>query len=274
MCRSQGFSRFDVLGIALILVVGGAILAGMTPRPNGPSPLTFTNLQLIGQATAAYRADHQGYFPLVLSYSRGSRQVAGASLEGWCGWQFGGKNNNAFWASRAFDVEAADRPLNPYIIPDEFFAAPPFPARMSPSDPARVRAQAPMFRDPGDIATHQRNWPQATSGVSSYDDVGTSYHTNMNWWGQLGSIPDFTQRFNEGTRRLAVGEGVNPSRFVWLSDEFSAIITNSTNARLRVLNGYGDQNFAPLLFVDGHVTYERLSPTLHTTPRYTFRFEP
>ncbi|MGE3107578.1 MAG: hypothetical protein AB7G11_01215 [Phycisphaerales bacterium] len=265
-------SRQDVGAAAVFLVIGGALLSAMAPTPNGPSPLTFSNLRTIGQGIAAYREDHAGYYPIVLTYSRGSTQQLGVSLEGWCTWQFGGKNNNGFWGFRVFDVEAADRPLNPYVVPDEFFAAPPFPTRMPASYPARATAQAPMFHDPGDLATHQRNWPSATSGISAYDDVGTSYHTNMDWWNSISGT--FMARFAEGTRRLAVGEGVDPSRFVVVSDEFSAIITNTSNLRLQVVNGYGDRNFVPLLFVDGHATYERLSPAVRTTARYTFTFEP
>jgi hypothetical protein len=266
-------SRCDVLAIGVMVALGGAIGIGMAPLPNGPSPTTYSNLRLIAQATSAYREDHQGYYPIVLSYTRGSTPRPGVTQEGWCTWSFGGKNNHSYWGFRAFDVEAADRPLNPYVIPDEFFAAPPIPMRMSGADPARARAQAPMFRDPGDLVTRQRNWPNETPGVTGYDDVGTSYQTNMEWWSQI-TQGSFEARFNEGTRLLAVGQGVHPSRFVYLSDQLSAILLNNFNTRLRIRNGYGDLNFVPLLFVDGHADYQRLVSSIRTTPTYTFRFEP
>ena len=271
--HSRSLSRVDLIAVLLFLVAGGAIAIGMAPRPKGPSPMTYANLRQIAEATSAYRADHQDYLPLVMSYSRGSTARPGTSLEGWCTWSFGGKNNSSFWGFRVFDVEAADRPLNPYVIPDEFFYAPAFPTRLPPNHPARLTAQAPMFRDPGDLTTHQRSWPNATPGVSAYDDVGTSYQANMAWFDQIPQ-GSFNTRFNEGTRRLAVGEGVDPGRFVWLSDEISAILLRNPNPRFRIINNYGDQNFVPMLFMDGHADYQRIIPGVYTTPTYTFSLEP
>ena len=189
-------------------------------------------------------------------------------------WSTGGKNNNSFWAGRPFDVEAADRPLNPYVIPDEFFYAPPSPARLPGNDPARMQAAAPMFQDPSDRASLQRNWPVPNTSISGYDDVGTSYHTNMAWWSQTGLPLPLVGRFNEGARRIAVGEGAPPSRFVWHTDQYGDVLANMLNRNFTIINGYGDANFAPMLFLDGHVLYDHITPTILSTPRYTFRFEP
>ncbi|MBC7772778.1 MAG: hypothetical protein H7210_09815 [Pyrinomonadaceae bacterium] len=274
MVAARGFSLTDLAGVTAASVVAAAILLAMAPEPHGPLPITLNNLRVIGQATSGYQADHNNYLPMVLSYVRGSTPASGGGLEGWCTWSFGGKNNHGYWGGRAFDVEAADRPLNPYVIPDEYFYAPPRPTRLPNNHPARTHAQAPMFQDPGDIATHQRNWPAATPGVSAYNDIGTSYQTNASWWNQVPQNLPFVARFNEGTRRIAVGKGVQPSRFVWLSDEFSTLVLNNPNRRFRLTNGYGDVNYAPMLFMDGHVLYDRITPTIFSTSRYTFIFEP
>jgi len=274
MISRRGFTLTELVAGTALCIVGGAILLAMAPQPRGPLPMTFNNLRQIGQAASAFQADHMNRLPLVLSYTRGTVQASGVTLEGWCTWSFGGKNNHAFWANRAFDVEAADRPLNPYVIPDEFFYAPASPARLPANHPARTQALAPMFQDPSDIATHQRNWPQSTPGTTAYNDVGTSYQTNMMWWNQLPTSLPFVDRFNEGVRRIAVGQGASPSRFVWLSDELSGIINNSFSRTFAVTNPHGDVNFVPMLFVDGHVLYDHLVATIPRTSRYTFVFEP
>jgi prepilin-type processing-associated H-X9-DG protein len=95
----------------------------------------------------------------------------------------------------------------------------------------------------------------------------------MAWWEQLPNTPNFEKRMSEGCRRIAMGAGVAPSRFVWLTDQYGDLLAFHPNRRFRVRNGYGDWNFAPLLFLDGHVTYEYITPTVLTTQTYTFRFE-
>lgn len=272
MIASRGFSLTDLVATTTLGVVGAAVLIAMAPQPHGPLPLAMSNLRVIGQATLEYQADNNNYLPLALSYSRGTTAVPGVTLEGWCTWSFGGKNNHFYWANQAFDVEAADRPLNPYVIPDEYFYAPPLPIRLPINHPARTQAQAPMFQDPVDTTTHQRNFPNGTPGVSAYNDIGTSYQSNMVWWEQVQG--SFVNRFNEGVRRIAAGEGAQPSRFVWSTDEFSTLIINASSRNVRLVNGYGDVNFVPMLFLDGHVLYDHVTPTILSTSKYTFRFEP
>lgn len=274
MTRNRGFARVDLAAVLVLVTIGAAIIAGLAPEPRGPHPMTYANLRTIGQASEAYRDDYQNYLPILLTYQRGTVARSGTSMEGWCNWVFGGKNNNGFWATRQFDVEAADRPLNPYVIPDEFFYAPPFPARLPAAHPSRATAQAPMFNDPGDLASYERNWPIPTKSINGYNDVGTSYLFNVAWWDQIpGGLP-FQQRFLEGSRRIAAGEGVDPSRFVWLTTQVGDILSVHTSRSYRITNAYGDVNTEPLLFMDGHVSYERITPTVHSTSRYTFWFEP
>ncbi|MEK6702560.1 MAG: hypothetical protein AABZ53_09870, partial [Planctomycetota bacterium] len=186
---------------------------------------SLANLRALGVANAQYRHDNHDYLPFVgIGPSPRGVPVAGQQLSGWATWTFGGKNCNAFWFTRIngiFDVEAADRPLNRYVYPGFTYTAPPPPQRLPANSPARLNEQAKVYQDPADLVGHQQNWPNANpaSGgrppLSCYDDIGTSYHMNMSWDDQLQSrISNFTARFNEGTRRLAVGQGVDPARFV------------------------------------------------------------
>lgn len=214
---------------------------------------------------------------MTLAYrQRGSGPLPGNQAAGWCTWSFGGKNNSAWWYTQSggvFDIEAADRPLNAYVLPDLPFYAPACPARLPANHPSRVMAQAEMFRDPGDNGSLQRDWPVPSEKITGYNDVGTSYLTNMAWWTQLGSIGNFQNRFDEGARRIAQERGANPSRFVWLTDHYGDALAQHPDPSFRIRNGHGDDNFAPLLFLDGHVAYEYIKPTVRTTTTYTLWFE-
>jgi hypothetical protein len=254
-----------------------AVMAGAAqPSMDRALNRSLENLRRIGQAAASYRADNQQYMPILLTYSRGRGPGGGVTLEGWCTWSAGGKNNNGFWASRPFDVEAADRPLNEYTQPGFVFEAPPIPQRMPASHPARTRDQAKVFQDPMDDSTRQRNWPNENKAISGYDDVGTSYHWTAEWWEQLSAFPNFNARFNEGARRLATGEGVDPARFVWMSDEELSVVTNSSNVNLQLQDNYGNVNMSQMLFIDGHVGYHATIPgrrrSTYSNDTYTFIF--
>ena len=73
----------------------------------------------------------------------------------------------------------------------------------------------------------------------------------------------------EGTRRIAAGEGANPSRFVWLADEASELVLNQINPNYEYRNGYGDVNRSSMLYLGGlgggaTVFSRTLSPYLFT----------
>jgi hypothetical protein len=179
-------------------------------------------------------------------------------------WQYGGKNCSAFWfnySGGGFDVEAADRPLNAYLYPDFTFFAPPPPARLGANDPARLNQQARVFRDPADTNSRQRNWPNPnTPPLPTYDDVGTSYGAQMVWMEQLqGRVPGgLVGAFREGCRRLAVDQGVDPARFLHVTDPVGDVVIYSANPQFQVQGNHGGVNQGVSLFADGHaglITY-------------------
>ena len=257
----RGFSRADVAAALVVLTVVGAV--GVTVSSADPSGRTerlmesLANLRAIGAATSHYRADNAGYLPLEMTTVRRRPRADGRDIAGWCTWNYGGKNCSAFWVSgAAFDVEAADRPLNPYLYPDYTFTAPPPPARLPANDPARLNQQARVFRDPADINGHQRRWPQANSPQTScYDDIGTSYPAQMAWWNQIVSrfpAMPFAQQYNLGTSRLATDQGVDPSRFIYFHDETGDLVLNSSSPQFISEGNHGVRNAGVALFADGH----------------------
>jgi prepilin-type N-terminal cleavage/methylation domain-containing protein len=290
--RRQGaFTLIELLVvIAIIALLIGILLPALgKARKSARLTISMSNMRQINVAAGSYRESNKGYMPLTLTYRRGidgpapgltpanraSYPPGAGALEGWCTWSFGGKNNSAWWASQpAFDVEAADRPLNPYLY-DLTWDAPPRPATLPANSTERTVAQAMVFRDPGDKQTHQRMWPAPTPGISSYDDVGTSYHFNTKWWDRISGA--FGRRFEYGCQRLKFADAFAPSRFAWAHDQYADLIVNSDSSSYRLRNGYDDINKSVMAFMDGHAAYLDVipgnSPASYSNDKYTFIFE-
>jgi prepilin-type N-terminal cleavage/methylation domain-containing protein len=255
---------FTLIELLVVIAIIGLLVSLLLPalgkaKKAALMARSLSNIRQICVSAAAYQDDFKRKMPLTLAYTRGGTQVTGVTLEGWCTWSFGGKNCQASWGNQAFDVEAADRPLNPYITTD-IIEAPNFPQRMTPADPNRSVFELEVFKDPADKIGHQGNqWPaERTDGKSCYDDVGTSYQFNVKWWDQqaLVSLP-FVRRFNAGTAQMAIADAFSPSRFVWVHDEIADIVANATNPNFKVKNGYDDINKSVMGYMDGHAKYNQ-----------------
>ncbi len=283
MKKYRGFTLIELLVVISILGLLVSILlpAMKNARKTAQKIVSLGNVNQINAASRMYADDMRGFLPVTMSYRRGTSNVPGESgtLEGWCTWSFGGKNNSNWWAGRAFDVEAADRPLNPYLYRDTFWDAPNRPQLMPGNYPARNIAQAAVFRDPSDKVTYQRNWPNEDP-ISSYDDVGTSYHWNARWWPDnaipLGDIippavrnAPFEQKFEWGTRQMRLADNFLSSRFAWVHDQTADVVVNQ---RRNYINGYGDFNRSVMGFLDGHASYTPLERGKATGPNYTLLF--
>jgi hypothetical protein len=277
-----GMSRADLLALVACSAVVGCLGVSMTlADPSGRGERlseSLANLRAIGSAMEQYRADNAGYTPLEGTTTR-RRTGPNGQFTGVCGWQYGGKNTSAYWFNTfggTFDVEAADRPLNAYLYPEFTFTAPASPNRLPANAPERAQHQARVFRDPADVNGFNRNWPNRNNpAISEYDDLGTSYLFNSTWLGQLGGLS--AQSFRNGTARLATGQGVDPDRFVYLTDSIADVVVNQPNRNYRLMGNHGTENAGVTLFADGHagmVTYrpgrERASLV---TPEYSMLFE-
>ena len=291
--RRMAFTLIELLVVIAIIALLIAILlpAIGKARKAAQQGVSLSNMKQIGVGTGGYATDNKGYWPITAAFKRGTKSTTpgfpSEGLEGWCTWSYGGKNCHSYWYGQAFDVEAADRPVNQYVVPDIQFTAPDYnpPAMNSPAawlpsnDIARVNQQALVFRDPSDKVTHQRAWPNPTPGISCYDDVGTSYQWNAKWWDQVENLPGFgtwLDRVNFGCDRIRLADSFVPSRFVWLHDETADIVVNNDNSSFRLKNGYDDFNKSVMLYMDGHAGYILISPgntpECYNNDRYQFVF--
>lgn len=276
MRNARAFTLTDLLALIVVVTLLLAVAAAAGGPPGRANP--FPNYAAIAQAAGMYRADNQNRLPFTLTYKRGTtKNATSGPLVGFCSWQWAGKNNLGRWtnsANKGFDVEAADRPMNAYLYPGTVFDAPAPPATLPADDPARNQ-QAPINRDPYDTVSHEWKWPNAGPvGLSSYIDVGTSYHTNL---AGLDSIPghysNFEAQFEAFNSLLAAGTGFAPSRFVWLHDEYPPIIVYQSPG-FTIKNGRGDINKSAMLYLDGHAGYEDVTPQVFRTSIYSLVYEP
>ncbi len=273
-----GFSLVELVMVIVVLAVIGLFLAPMMKQrwnADGQSN-SVNNVRQILQANEQYRWDHANRVPM-----RGSRYQNGQIQGGWDTWHVAGKNCSSFWAGGAFDEHAYNRFLNPYLQD----ALPPMPVGYSNTGSGatwnfnqgtitalqRTSFRVKVCRSPGDIATRQRNWPVATPGVSCYDDVGSSYHVNMNWWDIPGGPSNFTAKFDAGTRaisklprRLVTRL---PSNFVWLTDQIGTLAVWTTTT---TPGEFGGANMSVVGFLDGRASYMQLSAGAMSGPGYTF----
>lgn len=156
---------------------------------------------------------------------------------GWCTWSFAGGNPSGFWfGQNAFDVLAADRPLNQYMYPEIKFADPATPgnpnARMAANDENRLNLKLKVFKDPSDRIGHQESWPRENpSGRSCFDSIGISYQWQAKWWDGYFTNETFINRFNKGMKRMQLGDSFVTSRFVWIVDEYTDITRRTCRTR-------------------------------------------
>ncbi|MBL8762886.1 MAG: type II secretion system protein [Phycisphaerae bacterium] len=285
-------SAFTLIELLVVIAIVALLISILLPalgraRKAAYMAISLNNIKQINTGSTTYKTDQKGMLPLTLAYQkRGITKVADNSVFGWCTWSFGGKNCDTYWPNsngkRGFDIEAADRPLNPYMYPEITWDAPPWYTQqpLDANSPSRRSQQAEVFRDPSDKVTHQRQWPRESPGVSAYDDVGTSYQYNIKWWDQLMlEYPQlsFEQKFDFGVRRLSVADAFTPARMIWLNDEYADITIYNADPKYTIRNGYGDINKSVVGFLDGHGAYLTMRPgnirSSFTNEDYTVVFE-
>ena len=288
--RSSGQTGFTLIELLVVIAIIALLVGILLPalgnaRLAGWRAVSLSNIRQITVAAHSYRDAKKQCMPLTLTYQRGSTPSStSGALVGWATWQYGGKNNHGDWASIAgggWDVEAADRPLNPYLYPTLDIYAPPAPLRLPAQDPSRQSLRMDVFKDPAERVSYERSNDvrvnPTQSPLSAYDDVGTSYMFNIKWWDQVYSLGT-VKAFALGCDRMRLADTFVPSRFVWLNDQFADIVVNNYSPSFKLKNSYKDINKSVMGFLDGHANYLAVKPGWNepgalSNSDYTFIFD-
>jgi len=112
--------------------------------------------------------------------------------------------------------------------------------------------------------------------VSSYEDIGTTYHTNVKWFFELREQGlGFNDAYNEGMRRLRIASSFSPSKFVYIYDQAGDILTSDDGIQTfpeGIEGEYGEKNKGVMAFYDGHVKYLRFELGKANTEEYNLHF--
>ncbi len=285
----RGFTLSELVVILVVLVLLLLLPGLMKERWNADGlSVSLNNVRQIMTATAHYRLDNAGRVPM-----RGCGYLQWRITGGWSTWNAFGKNNSDYWQGAFngfFDESAHSRLLNSYLQPQ---IAPEPPSYMNtgagtssttfplpggwtfnhgtPTLSQRQSFTMKMCRSPGDVATRQRSWPNTTPGVSTYEDVGTSYLLNMRWWAQAGLPGDFTLRYDAGTNSIRnlpqkyFGQA-DRETFVWCTDPTADVVASS--AGISIPGEFGGTNMSVLGFLSGYAAYTQVGGM--SGPGYTF----
>ena len=101
-----------------------------------------------------------------------------------------------------------------------------------------------------------------TDRSTCYNDVGSSYLCQIKWFFQTARLVggSWTRAWNLGANRLRLSESFDPSKMIWLNDEYCDITINQVRDNAQIRNGYGDINRAIVVFLDGHARYMKMIP--------------
>jgi len=278
--RGGGFTLIELLVvIAVIAVVMSLLLPALaSARKTARITLSLSNVRQLMAATLQYKESNDGHVPLKISYAY--HPPGGAGAIAWCSWVFGGTYGSDYWRYRSYDHPPSDRPLNEYITDVRFYEHNKT-ANWWDIEPEQRNLPLLIFRSPGDVSSWQRSYPSLNESISSYEDVGTSYHANMKWFFPLrDEMPQFTpgsRVYAEGLRRLRMGTDFNPSKLAFIYDQTIDVVQADGDPRDRsdrLPGEFGDDNKGVIGFLDGHAVYLTIEPRENFSTEVDFIFTP
>jgi prepilin-type N-terminal cleavage/methylation domain-containing protein len=273
--RPRAFTLVELLAVTSItaLLMSMLLPSLKSARENAKRVKCQANLRQINTALYEYIIDGNALPLFWVTDDRGY-------IRGWCEWKYGGWIGiNTDWddvSDGVFRIPANKRPLTVYM--NKGRVAPP----KRKNGTLWEEVGQPVFECPSDRTCqhikYYSPYPEPGLQFSSYEDVGTSYYINFDWWYQtdLPTGPDWdgdgrreptpgiapAELTNQGQRanwpaRFRQGVDIwkrqmGSSRFVTLMEE---PFDEAVYAGTQEMGAHGRFSRHVLAFFDGHVAY-------------------
>ncbi len=171
--RIAAFTLIELLVVVAIIALLISILLPSLSDAKEQAKVAkcLSNLRGVMTTTNMYFHEYNDQFPFMVRASGGWMGI--------CTWSYGGKTNNEYWEtydSGVFYIPVTERPFNEYLMGTKVE-----PDLMDGNE-IILRTEIPAVECPSDRTSNQRRFndtglPQQS--ISTYDDVGTSYHYNI-----------------------------------------------------------------------------------------------
>ena len=248
--RCRAFTLIELLVVVAIIALLVSILLPTLreAREQGKMAHCLANLKQLNTAAVQYFLDYNDNFPFQV--------FIGGGYQGICSWSYGGKTASDYWKDGPFYVPIGQRPFNKYLLgrspePDLYV-----------NNQLVQRTEVPVLRCASDRNSRQRVFePGGEQPLSTYDDVGTSYHYNLhalfdvNWhndttpWEKPGDWVDIGRDLVR-----AVLDKFAATYVMFLEDPLDL----SIGAHTLELGNHGKFATHCIGALDGHAEYRRL----------------
>lgn len=260
--RHTGLTLIEtVVAVGLLSSVGALFVPTLSKAREDAKRLTCqSRLGQTGRALLTYRAD-LGALPLF------TQMDSNGNTTGWAPWSYGGWSgrNREFWEDYAggiFNIQGNRRPLSVYMTP--------WPITEQVDDLTPTQ-DLPVFRCPADRISYEWQFGDndPVSGLSAYDDVGTSYQFNWSWWQQTDpanadvQIPEGVDEWSY--RATVLGAAIfnkyidaQPARFITILEDpgyYGLVAGVFQSPGIQTMGYHGAFSTHVAAFADGHVEY-------------------
>lgn len=228
--------------------------------------VSLSNMRQIATAHELYRVEHRDQLPIPIVFQNASGPGYSGSVH-----MLGGKFCRDAWSTTSLDFWPGERLLNPYTNPSDVL---PHPRDVNsawvigtprPAPSLREQIQLANWRSPGDKQS-RFTYLGPPPSMSQYEDVGTSYLTNLFWLQHASAAMTGDPYDAQGLRRAARwGNGVynqiDTSKFVVVFDGVASAVYVAPviGGQYRRTQGeFGGMDKSVLGFADGHSSYVQM----------------
>ncbi len=243
--RQRAFTLIELLVVIAIIALLVSILipALAAAREQGKMAKCLSNLRSICTSMHMYFNEWNDRFPYV------------TTRRGIASWVYGGKTNDMFWYRPPdFWMESRLRPFNRYVRPT------PLETDTWSGNTITRRVEYYEYYCPSDSMSYQRFWDENRPAISSYDDVGVSYHWNIAFFTGTNKGDTFQQWDQNIRRTITSGRAGYSGRLVMFWEDAMDFALGQGIQNIGLHKQFSKHSVG---FLDGHAEYKYIDTRSH-----------